>query len=157
MNDLRLAARSLRRTHTADGAVADAVAEPRFRTTSLAGLAALGLALAAVGVYGVVAYSVSQRTVEIGIRMALGATRADVMAMVLMQGLQLAAAGVALGLAVSAALVRTLSALLYGVAPTDAWSFGGAAGVLVAVTLVASYLPARRAMRVDPMIALRAL
>jgi putative ABC transport system permease protein len=142
---------------TADGAVADAVAEPRFRTTALASLAALGLALAAIGLYGVVAYSVSQRTVEIGIRIALGATRRDVTAMVITHGLRLAAAGVALGLAASAALVRTLSALLYGVAPIDAWSFGAAAGVLVAVTLVASYLPARRATRVDPMVALRAL
>jgi putative ABC transport system permease protein len=141
---------------TVNGVVSDAVAEPRFRTTALASLAALGLALAAVGLYGVVAFSVSQRTVEIGVRMALGATRRDVMAMVVTQGLRLAAIGVTLGLAASAALARTLSALLYGVAPLDVWSFGAAAGVLAAVTLVASYLPARRATGVDPMIALRA-
>jgi putative ABC transport system permease protein len=143
-------------TGTLDDLVSDAVAQPRFRTVLLVALAGLALVLAAVGLYGVVAYSVAQRTAEIAIRMTLGARSANVIALVLRQALQLAAAGIGAGLIAAFALAQTLTALLYGVAPTDAWSFGTAAACLLAVTLAASYLPARRATRVDPLVALRA-
>ncbi|OLC41356.1 MAG: hypothetical protein AUH43_24800 [Acidobacteria bacterium 13_1_40CM_65_14] len=142
-------------TGTLDGLVAEAAAQPRFRTVLLVTLAALALVVAAVGLYGVVAYSVAQRTAEIAIRMALGAPSSNVVRMVLRQGLQLAAAGILVGLVAAFALARTLRALLYGIAPTDAWSFGAAAACLLAVTLAASYVPARRATRVDPLVALR--
>ncbi|MEO8259474.1 MAG: ABC transporter permease [Acidobacteriota bacterium] len=142
--------------NTLDAVVSDAAAQPRFRTMLLAALAGLALALSAVGLYGVVAYSVSQRTMEIGIRMALGARRGDVVRMIVREGLWLAAAGVAIGLVGAYALVRTLTALLYGIAPTDAASFAAAAGALLLFALIASYVPARRASAIDPAIALRA-
>jgi putative ABC transport system permease protein len=136
--------------------VLDAAAQPRFRTLLLAILAALALALAAVGLYGVVSYSVSQRKAEIGIRMALGATAGDVVGMIVREGFVLAAAGVVIGVAGAYALSRTLEALLYGVAATDPASFVLAPSVLFLFSLGASYLPARRATRIDPAAALRA-
>jgi putative ABC transport system permease protein len=136
--------------------VLDAAAQPRFRTLLLGTLAALALALAAVGLYGVVSYSVSQRNAEIGIRMALGATARDVVGMIVREGFVLAAAGVVIGVAGAYALSRTLDALLYGVAATDPASFVFASAVLFLFSLVASYLPARRATRIDPATALRA-
>ncbi|MFL6274021.1 MAG: ABC transporter permease [Blastocatellia bacterium] len=118
-------------------------------------LGMVGLALAGIGIFGVVSYSVAQRTRELGIRMALGASRRDVLYLVLAQGWKLALIGVAIGLALSFALTRALTSLLYGVSASDPPVFAAMALVLSTVALLASYLPARRATRVDPMIALR--
>jgi predicted permease len=115
----------------------------------------LGLTLACVGLYGVLAYLVSQRTHEIGIRVALGAQRADVMKLVLGQGLRLTLVGVGLGLVGAVVMTGAMSAILYGVGATDVVTFAGVSVVLVAVALLACYIPARRAMRIDPMVALR--
>jgi putative ABC transport system permease protein len=141
--------------NTVPGLVSEATVLPRFRTTVLAALAGLTAALAAIGLYGVVAYMVAQRTSEIGIRMALGAGVGDVMLMVLRQGMLLAAAGMTIGLLAARALAGILRSMLYGVEPTDGASFAFAGVLLVAVTLLASYIPARRAARVDPLVALR--
>jgi putative ABC transport system permease protein len=141
--------------YTVDGLVSEAVAQPRFRTMVLLGLAGLALTLAAIGLYGVVAYTVAQRTAEIGIRMALGAAAADVVRMVLREGMLLALIGVTIGLASARAVTRVLQTLLYGVQPTDALSFVVAAATLLLVTFLASYIPARRATRIDPLVALR--
>src|SRR5439155_6592259 len=135
--------------------VSNAVAQPRFRTVLLSSLAGLALVLAAIGLYGVIAYSVAQRTNEIGVRMALGAGRADVMTLVLGEGIRLALAGVALGLVGAFALARALAALLYGVTATDGVSFAFASAFLLLVAIAASYVPARRATKVDPLVALR--
>ncbi len=108
-----------------------------------------------VGIYGVISYVVSQRTREIGVRMALGADRRDVRQMVLRQGMILAGIGVVVGLVAAAGLTRLMSSLLYGVEATDPVTFGAVAALLIAVALVASYLPALRASRTDPLEALR--
>jgi putative ABC transport system permease protein len=113
------------------------------------------LALAMVGLYGVMAYITSERTHEIGIRMALGAQRFDVVRMILRQSFALALAGVALGILASIGLTRLIGTMLYGVRPTDVFTYAGVVGLLVVAAAVASYIPARRAMRVDPMVALR--
>jgi putative ABC transport system permease protein len=138
-----------------DSIVNDAAAPPRFRTVLLAAIAGLAFLMAIVGLYGVVAYSVAQRTREIGIRMALGAHASDVLAMILREGLLLAFAGVVGGLAVAAAASRAIRSLLYGVAPTDPASFGLACATMLSIAMIASYLPARRATKVDPLAALR--
>ena len=138
------------------GFVSEAVAQPRFRAALLTSLATIALILAAIGLYGVVAYSVSQRTTEIGVRMALGARAADVARLVLTESARLTAAGAILGLAGAFALRQTLAGLLYGIEPADPASFGLAAAGLLVVALAASYFPARRATRVDPVVALRA-
>jgi putative ABC transport system permease protein len=117
--------------------------------------ATVALALAAVGIYGVISYTVSQRTHEIGIRVALGAQGSDVLKLVVGQGMALALAGVGLGLAAAAGLTRLMSTLLYGVSPTDAPTFVAVAVLLSAVALVACVVPARKATKVDPMVALR--
>ena len=117
--------------------------------------AIVGLTLASIGIYGVMAYAVAERTHEIGIRMALGADRADVLRMVLGEATRLAAAGVAIGLAGAAATTQLIRSLLFGVTPSDVPTFAGIAALLVATAFVASYIPARRATRVDPMVALR--
>lgn len=130
-------------------------AQPRFTATLLGTLSATALLLALVGIYGVIAYSVSERTQELGIRMALGAERAAILGLVLRQGLGLAVAGILIGLAVSLAATRLLASLLYHVSTTDPLTFGGAVLLFVSVAFVASYLPARRAVRIDPAIALR--
>jgi putative ABC transport system permease protein len=131
------------------------ITRPRFLTLLLSLFASLALALTAVGLYGVMAYSVSQRTHEMGIRMALGAQGRDVLWLVLGKGMTLALGGVAIGLIASLALTRLMQGLLFGVSETDPLTFALIAAVLTGVTMLACYLPARRAMRVDPMIALR--
>jgi putative ABC transport system permease protein len=131
------------------------VAQPRFQTVLLGLFAALAVALAAIGIYGVIAQSVAQRTHEIGIRIALGAQPASVLKLVLREGLIVGIAGLALGLAATLAVVRLLSGLLYEVPAFDPATFLGASVLLMAVVLAACYIPARRAARLDPMIALR--
>jgi putative ABC transport system permease protein len=131
------------------------VSEPRLNTVLLAAFAALALILATVGIYGVMSYTVSQRTREIGVRMALGAGRAEVLRGVLAQGAGRAFAGIAIGLAGSLILTRFLSTLLFGVRATDPVTYIGVAALLSVVAFLASYTPARRATRVDPMAALR--
>lgn len=127
----------------------------RIAGTFVGAFGLLALALAAVGIYGVISYSTRQRTREIGIRMALGAQRLNILRLVLNHGVTLTAIGLVIGLAVSLALTRFLSSMLFGVTPTDALTFAGVAVLLCAVALLACYLPARRAMKVDPIIALR--
>ena len=116
---------------------------------------AIALALASIGVYGVLAYAVSQRTQEIGVRMALGASRQDVFTLIVREGARLAGLGIVCGLIGAAAITRVVTSLLYNVSATDPVSFVGTAAFLAVVALLASYLPARRAIAVDPMIALR--
>lgn len=127
-----------------------AIAPRRTNALLIAGFGAVAMVLAAIGVYGVVAYGVTRRTREFGIRVALGATRRDVLGLVLREGLAMAAAGVVLGMAGAWALRRTLASMLYGVAPGDPLAFAGAAVVLVIIALLATLLPARQALRVDP-------
>ena len=128
---------------------------PRFSTWVLGIFAAMALVLAAVGIYGVISYSVAQRTNEIGIRMALGACRTDVLKLMVGQGLKLVLIGLAIGLIGALTLTRLLSSLLYRVTTTDPATFVGVPLLLVGVALLACYIPARRAMRVDPIVALR--
>jgi len=127
----------------------------RFISVLSASFAGLATLLAGVGLYGVLAYTVSQRTREIGLRMALGANQGTVLRLVLKQGMTLVFMGVAIGMAASVAVGRVLSRMLYGVGAGDPASVASAAAVLLAVALVACYLPARRASRVDPLVALR--
>jgi putative ABC transport system permease protein len=127
----------------------------RRQATLLGSGGILALILAAVGLYGVMSYSVAQRTREIGIRMALGAGRGNVMGLVLKQGLTLVAAGVVLGLGAAFGITRMLASLLFGVSAIDPITFAGTSAVLLLVALLASYIPARRATKVDPIIALR--
>jgi putative ABC transport system permease protein len=140
---------------TMDAVVADANAQPRFEMLLLGIFAAVALLLAAVGIYGVMSYAVSRRTHEIGIRVSLGASRADVVLLVVRQGIVLALIGSAAGIVGALGLSRLMKSLLYGVKPIDPLIFGGVTILLMIVAMAASYLPARRAMRVDPMIALR--
>jgi ABC-type antimicrobial peptide transport system permease subunit len=118
--------------------------------------AILALVLACVGLYGVLSYSIARRTREIGVRMALGAGRGDVLGMVLRESLMLAISGVMVGVAGALAVTRYTSSMLWGLTPHDPTTIVGAAALLLAVTLLAAYVPARRAARVDPMTALRA-
>jgi predicted permease len=135
--------------------VAESLARRRFSTWMLVLFSSLSLALAAIGVYGVMSYLVSQGTREIGIRMALGATRRGIMGLVVRQGMTLAITGVAIGLVGALLLTRLLSSLLFGVSVTDPLTFAAISLLLVLVALLASYVPARRTARIDPMIALR--
>ncbi len=140
---------------TMDNLISDSVSPRRFSSVLVAVFAGLALLLAAVGIYGVMSYTVSQRTQEIGVRMALGAQLAAVRRMILGQTLKLALIGVALGLAGAFVVARFLTSLLFGVGAYDPVTFLGVALLLIAVALAASYIPARRAMRVDPIVALR--
>ncbi|HEY7180104.1 MAG TPA: ABC transporter permease [Blastocatellia bacterium] len=140
---------------TMDEILAEEVSQRRIGMTLLAAFAALALALASLGIYGVLSYSVAQRTQEIGIRMALGAGRKDVLRVVLADGMRLAAAGAAIGLGVSFALTRLMAGLLFGVSASDPLTLAGVTLLLITVALVACFIPARRATKVDPMIALR--
>jgi len=136
--------------------VSGTVAEPRLSMLLVSGFALLALVLASVGIYGVIAYSVSQRTHELGLRMALGAGRAGVLAMIIREGLVTATIGIVAGLGAAALATRLMSDLLVGITARDPLTFGGGAVLLLMIAAAASYLPARRATRVDPMVALRA-
>lgn len=140
---------------TMEEAAAESIAGPRFRMLLIGMFAAVALMLAATGIYGVMAYSVAQRTHEMGLRLALGAARGDVMRMVLGQAARLAVAGIVIGLAGALILTRWMSTLLFGVEATDPATFAAVAFGLAAIALIASALPARRAMRIDPIVALR--
>jgi predicted permease len=140
---------------TMEQLVSRSVSEPRFNMILLAVFAGLALALASIGIYGVMSYSVAERTREIGIRMAMGAQTDDVLKLVLKQGTMLIVMGLGLGLAASFALTRVISTFLFGVGATDPATFAGIALLLCGVALLACYIPARRATKVDPMVALR--
>jgi putative ABC transport system permease protein len=131
------------------------VAQERFRTLLLSSFSGMALILAAVGIFGVISYSASQRTREIGIRMALGAQQRSVLRLILGQGTKLALLGLGVGTLAALLLTRWMASLLYGVSATDPLTFGATAIVLFGVAVTACYIPARRAMRVDPMVALR--
>ena len=140
---------------TMDEVISDSLAQRRFLVAMLGGFAGLALLLATIGIYGVISYLVAQRSHEIGLRMALGAQRRDVLQLVLSHGGKLALAGIACGLLASIGLTRLMKNFLYGVRATDPLTFTGVAILLMFVALLACYLPARRAMQVDPMVALR--
>ena len=140
---------------TMDELVAGSIGSSRFYATLVAIFAGLALVLAAVGIYGVMSYAVAQRTQEIGVRLALGAAERQIFGLVVGESLKLAAVGLVLGLAGSIAVGKALGGMLFGVEGTDLATFTGTAALLVVVAFLAAYLPARRAMRIDPMVALR--
>ena len=131
------------------------VDQPRFRTLLLMAFAGLALVLAAVGVYGLMSYTITERTREIGIRVALGAQPRQMMHRAIRDGMLLALVGVTIGVVAALTSARVLSAFLFGVTPTDPLTFCAVAIVLLAVALLASYIPSRRALKVDPIVALR--
>jgi ABC-type antimicrobial peptide transport system permease subunit len=149
------AAQPVANVRTLEEVIAASVAQRRLILTLLGGFAGAALLLAAIGLYGVIAYAVSQRTREIGVRMALGATRSNVLGLVVRQGMLLAGIGVLLGVVGALGLTRVLTKMLYEVEPTDPMTFVGVSLILVLVALAACLLPARRASKVDPMVALR--
>jgi putative ABC transport system permease protein len=137
-------------------AVTESIAQPRFYAILLGTFAAIALLIAALGIYGVISYAVSQRTRELGIRIALGAQRERVVRLVIGQGLSLTLAGIVVGVIGAYSLTRLIATLLFGVAPVDPVTFAGVSLLFVLVACLASYLPARRAAAVDPIIAMRA-
>jgi putative ABC transport system permease protein len=140
---------------TMEKVVSDSIAQPRFNMVLLAIFAGLALILASVGIYGVMSYSVTQRTQELGVRMALGAQRRDIFSLVLKQGIILALIGVAIGLAGAIGLSKALSSVLYGISATDPVTFISVAVIMIAVALIACFFPARKATKVDPLTAMR--
>jgi putative ABC transport system permease protein len=142
-------------TETMDEIISDSLAARRFSMILLGIFAALALVMSCVGIYGVISYFVGQRIHEIGIRMALGAERGDVLRMVLGEGAKMAVVGVVIGLVAALGLTRLMAKMLFGVSAHDPLSFAGVAGLLILVALAASYIPAWRATKVDPMVALR--
>jgi predicted permease len=150
------AALPISEVRTMEQIVASANARARFQMLLLAAFAAAAALLAAVGIYGVMSYAVAKRTREIGLRMALGANPGDVLRLVVGQGMAVALAGAGVGIAAALPLTRLMSSVLYGVRPTDPATYAGVALLLLAIALVASYLPARRAAHIDPGKALRA-
>jgi len=140
---------------TMDGLLEGSVSPRRFSAMLVGVFAVLAVLLAAVGIYGVTSYTVSQRTQEIGVRMALGAHAADVRSMILLQTIKLTTLGVAIGLAGAFVVAQFLTSLVFGVGAHDPITFLGVAILLILVALVAAYVPAQRAMRVDPLVALR--
>jgi len=140
---------------TMEQAVSDSVAQPRFYMVLLAAFAGIALLLAAIGIYGVISYSVSQRTRELGIRVALGATRQKIVALVVGQGLWIAAVGVGIGIAASLALTKAMASLLFGIDKLDPLTFAAAPLVLMVAAALGCYLPARRAASADPVVAMR--
>jgi putative ABC transport system permease protein len=138
-----------------DEIVAGSVSQPRVYALLLGIFAVLALILAAIGIYGVISYSVTQRTQEIGIRMALGAQSRDVLALIIKQGMALSLLGILLGLLVSLALTRVLASQLYGISSTDPVTFTAISVLLMLVAMIACYIPALRATKLDPLIALR--
>jgi ABC-type antimicrobial peptide transport system permease subunit len=140
---------------TMDDMVEESAAPRRWTMSLLASFAALAMALALVGIYGVISWSVTQRTREIGVRVALGASAEEVVRHVLGRGIRLSAAGLAIGLLGAYSLRRVLASQVFGVSPSDPLVYAGAAALMFGVALAACYLPARRASRVDPLIALR--
>src|ERR1051326_4745737 len=145
----------LAQVRTMDELLDESLVQQRFRTWLISGFAALALLLSAIGIYALISYSVSQRTREIGVRVALGAQRSNVLGMVLREGLQLLLFGLLLGWLAAFSATRVLRSLLYSTSATDAVSFAATSITLIAVALLACYVPARRATKVDPMIALR--
>jgi len=140
---------------TMEQALSENIAAPRFRTLLLGIFAGLAVCLALAGVYGVMSYVVGQRANEIGLRMALGASHGEILRLVLRQALVLAGAGIVIGFAGAAAVTRLLTSMLFGVKPTDPATYAAVIGIVLGAALLASYIPARRAMRVDPVVALR--
>ena len=140
---------------TMSGLAAESLAFRRTGMMLAGGFGMLALALAAIGIYGVLNYSVSRRTREIGVRVALGATRGEVATLVVREGLLMTAIGIVIGLAAAAALTRFLTSILFEVQPGDPLTYAAVSAILIAVALVATWLPARRAASVDPLVALR--
>jgi putative ABC transport system permease protein len=145
----------IERINTLDDVVARSIVEPRIYTFLLGTFAALAVVLAAIGLYGLVAYGVSQRTHELGVRVALGAARGEILRLVIGHGLRLSAIGAAIGLAGAMATTKLLVGLVKGIEPNDPLTLLSVCAVLFVAALVASYLPARRAARLDPLVALR--
>jgi putative ABC transport system permease protein len=143
------------RVRTMEDAMSESVAQPRLRTTLLALFSAVALVLSLIGVYGVMAYAVSERTHELGVRIALGATPGDIRSLVVSEGTRLAGIGIVIGIIGALAASRALGALLFGVSATDPATFALAALVLAAAGIAAAYVPARRASRIDPVSLLR--
>jgi len=145
----------LAQIRTMDQLLDESLEQQRFRTWLVSGFAAIALLLAAMGIYALISYSVSQRTREIGVRIALGAQRRDVLGMVIREGLQLLMFGSLVGLVGALLVTRIIRSLLYSTSPTDLLSFVAPSLMLLAVALLACYIPARRAAKIDPMVALR--
>jgi putative ABC transport system permease protein len=146
---------ALANVRTMDDWVANSAAQPRLNAMLLASFAGMAMLIAAIGIYGVLAYAVNQRTREIGVRMALGAQPRDVLRLVVREGMRVAVIGVTLGLIAGVVLSRVVASLLYGVAARDPMTFTFVAVLLTTVALAACAIPARRAARVDPIVALR--
>jgi putative ABC transport system permease protein len=144
------------KAQTAESVIAEAVAQPRFAMTLVGTFALLALVLAIVGLYGVIAYSVSQRTREIGVRVALGARPREVVTLVMRQGFILVLIGIVIGVAAAVGVTRAIRSLLFGVTSTDTLTFVVAGTLIALVAALACYIPARRAALIDPVVALRA-